>query len=92
MQKNAVTHLEAVNLALDLCAALSLCRQSGYLYVDLKPSNVYVSEKKEYRIGDLGFLRLDTLRYAALPERCFSPYVPPELLDPMTPMNLTVDT
>ena len=92
MRKNAFTHLEAVNLGLDLCAALSVCRQAGFLYVDLKPSNVYVSEKKEFRIGDLGFLSLDSLRYAALPERYFSPYTPPELLDPMVSMNLTVDT
>lgn len=92
IRKNAFTHQEAVNLALDLCSALSICRQSGYLYVDLKPSNVFVSEKKEYRIGDLGFLRLNALRYASLPERYFSSYTAPELLDPMTPMNLTADT
>ncbi len=92
IRKKAVTHLEAVNLGLDLCSALSVCRQSGFLYVDLKPSNIYVSEKKEFRIGDLGFLSLDALRYASLPERYFSPYTPPELLDPMMSMNLTVDT
>lgn len=92
MAKNAFTHLEAVNLSLDLCSALSVCRQSGYIYVDLKPSNIYVSEKKEYRIGDLGFLSLDALRYAPLPEQYYSPYTPPELLDPMTPMNLSADT
>lgn len=92
IQKNAFTHLEAVNLGLDLCSALSVCRQSGFLYVDLKPSNIFVSEKKEYRIGDLGFLSLEAMRYAALPERYFSSYTPPELRDPMAPMNLTVDT
>lgn len=92
MRKTAVTHLEALNLGLDLCSALSVCRQAGYLYVALKPSNIYVSEKKEYRIGDLGFLSLDSLRYASLPERYHSPYTPPELIDPMASMNLTVDT
>jgi len=92
IRKNALTHLEAINFGLDLCAALSVCRQSGFLYADLKPSNVYVSERKEFRIGDLGFLSLNSLRYASLPERYFSPYTPPELLDPMAPMNLTVDT
>ena len=92
IRKNAFTHLEAVNLGLDLCSALSVCRQAGYLYADLKPSNVYVSENKEYRIGDLGFLSLDSLRYTSLPESFFSPYSPPELQDPMISVNLTVDT
>lgn len=92
IRKNAFTHLEAINLSLDLCSALSLCRQSGYLYADLKPNNIYVSEKKEYRIGDLGFLKLDALRYVSYPERYISPYSPPELQDPMEPVNLSVDT
>lgn len=92
LRKNAVTHLEALNLGLDLCAALSVSRQAGYLYVALKPSNIYVSEKKDYRIGDLGFLSLDSLSYASLPERYHGPYTPPELFDPMAAMNLTVDT
>ena len=92
IRKNQFTHLEAVNFCLDLCAALSICRQSGFLYVDLKPTNIYVSEKKEYRIGDLGFLSLDALRYTSLPERYFSPYTPPELTDPMNSINLTADT
>ena len=32
-QKSAMTHLGAMNLGLDLCAALAVCRKSGYLYV-----------------------------------------------------------
>ena len=51
MAKTALTHLEAVNLGLDLCSALSVCRQSGYIYVDLKPSNIYVSEKCNRAMG-----------------------------------------
>lgn len=92
MKNHPVTHLEAVNLGLDMCAALTVCRDAGALYVALKPSNIFVSEKKEYRIGDLGFLQLDSLSYAALPEKYHSPYTPPELLDPMAAMNMTADT
>ena len=92
IRHHAVTHLEAVNLGLDLCNALSVARQAGALYVDLKPSNIFLSDKKEYRIGDLGFLSMDTLRYAALPEKYQSSYTPPELYDPMASVNLTADT
>ena len=92
LRRSPVTHLEAVNLGLDLCSALSVCRQSGALYVDLKPSNIFVSEKKEYRIGDLGFVELDALNYTTLPNKYRSSYTPPELYDPMAPLNLTADT
>jgi len=92
IRHHAVTHLEAVNLGLDMCNALSVCRQAGALYVDLKPTNIFMSDKKEYRIGDLGFLPMDSLRYAALPEKYQSSYTPPELFDPMAAVNLTADT
>lgn len=92
VRRNPVTHLEAVNLGLDLCSALSVCREAGALYVDLKPSNIFMSDKKEYRIGDLGFVQLDALKYTALPEKYRSPYTPPELFDPMADLNLTADT
>lgn len=92
LKKHPVTHLEAVNLGLDLCAALSVCREAGALYVALKPANIFVSDKKEYRIGDLGFIQMDALSYTALPEKYHSAYTPPELYDPMASLNLTVDT
>ena len=92
LKSHPVTHLEAINLGLDLCAALSVCRDAGFIYAALKPSNVFVSEKKEYRIGDLGFIALDALKYTTLPEKYHSAYTPPELFDPMASTNLTVDT
>lgn len=92
IRSNAVTHLEAINLGLDLCTALSVCRRAGYLYVDLKPANIFMSEKKEYRIGDIGFISLSALSYSALPDRYRSAYTPPEFDDPMATVNLTMDT
>ena len=92
LRRNPVTQLEAMNLGMDLCAALTKCRQAGSLYVALKPANIFVSDKKQYRIGDLGFIPLDALSYTALPKKYQSPYTPPELFDPMAPLNLTADT
>lgn len=89
---NTVTHLEVVNLGLDLCAALACARRAGYLYVDLKPANIFISENKEYKIGDLGFVPLDSLNFASLPEKYISPYTAPELCDPLEVVNETADT
>lgn len=92
VHRNPVTHLEAVNLGLDLCAALTACRKAGYLYVDLKPANIFVTPEKRYQIGDLGFLDRSALKYLALPDRYRSAYTPPELSDPMATIDETVDT
>lgn len=92
VRSNPVTHLEAMNLGLDLCSALALCRQAGAVYVDLKPTNIFLSPQKEYRIGDLGFVPMDALHYTVIPDKYRSVYTPPELHDPMASMNMTVDT
>ena len=91
MHRSLMTHLEAVNLGLDLCAALAVCRRAGLLYVDLKPGNVFISKDKSYRIGDLGFVELDSLKYTSLPGKYRSSYSPPEVRNDLNTLNETVD-
>ncbi len=91
-RSNEMTHLSAINLGLDLCASLSVARRFGYLYGNLKPSNIYVCNEREFCIGDLGFLRLDSLQYASLPEKYHSDYTPPEISDAYSALNDTMDT
>ena len=91
LKNHTMTHLGAVNLGLELCAALSICRRAGYMFVDLKPSNIFLSGKREYRIGDLGFAPLNSMKFNSLPSKYCSPYTPPELHDPMSTLNPTAD-
>lgn len=90
-RKYPMTHLAAVNLGLDMCAALAVCRQAGYLYTDLKPGNIFISDDQEYRIGDLGFVPLSGLAYASIPDKYRSSYTAPEITDPFSRLNKTLD-
>ena len=90
-KRHAFTHLDALNLGLDLCAAMSVSRRSGYLFVGLKPSNVFVTEQLQYKIGGLGFIKLDSLKYMSLPEKSRSIYTPAEISDAYAALNTTID-
>lgn len=92
LRNNEMTHLQAINLGLDLCAALSVSRRFGYLYGNLRPTNIYICNEREFRIGDLGFLSLDSLPYASLPDKYHSDYTPPEICDAYSALNSTMDT
>ena len=92
VRRNNMTHLGALNLGIDMCNALSAARRAGWIYVDLKPSNIFISENREYRIGDLGLMPLTGLDLAALPAKYRSAYTAPELQDEMLSPNTTLDT
>ena len=91
LRSTPMTHLAAVNLGLDLCAALAVCRRLGYLYVDLKPDNVFVDADRNFRIGDLGFIKRSALKYSSLPEKYRSNWTAPEIADAFSSINETVD-
>ena len=90
LQREDLTQTDVVNLALDLCAALTVCRRSGYCYANLNPGNVF-KRGSHYYIGDLGFLPLYEMGKIPLPEQYRSSYSPPELMDGSRPINDTAD-
>ena len=90
-KRHTFTHLDAQNLGLDLCAAMSVCRRSGYLYVGLKPGNIFVTDELQYKVGGLGFIKLDSLKYMSLPEKSRSIYTPAEISDAYAALNTTID-
>lgn len=91
MAQNSMTHLSAVNLGLDLCAALGDLREAGLLHRNVKPSNVYLNEQGHFMLGDLGVARIEELKYCSIPEHMISSYSAPELFDLVGSINTTVD-
>lgn len=91
LSENAVTHLTALNLGLDLCNALIDLRAAGLIHRDVKPSNIYLSTQGHFVLGDLGIAKIDELKYCSMPEHMLSSYSAPELFDLVGSIDKTTD-
>ena len=49
-----ITPEQTVKLGLDLCKALSLCREKDIIHRDIKPDNILVSDSGDFKLGDFG--------------------------------------
>lgn len=90
LPKQDLSQLEALNMGLDLCAALATCRHAGFCYVNLKPSNVF-RNGQHYRIGDLGFMPMNEIYHSPLPQQYRSVYTAPEALNGTRPVGDRAD-
>lgn len=88
---NAMSGLRAINLAIDLCDALAACREGGYLHLNLRPENIFLTQTGRFLLGGLGLTALDDLQYAGVPEEYLGDYSAPELSDITASPNTTVD-
>lgn len=86
-----LSRMTVLQLGLELCDALSACRQAGYLYIDLKPENIVQVPGKGFCIADVGFIRMQGLKYATLPDKYRSAYTAPEMTDCLATCGETLD-
>lgn len=91
LSENAISNLRAVNLGIDLCDAVCAFRDAGYLFENINPDNIFLTQTGRFVIGGLGLAPLEDLRYACVPEEYIGAYSAPELSDITAPLNLTVD-
>ena len=89
--KTDITHTSAVNLAMDLCNALTDLREAGLIHRDVKPSNIYLSPQGHFMLGDMGLAKIEDLKYCSMPEGMLSPFSAPELFELMANVNETID-
>ena len=72
---------QIVELGISLCRALSICREAGFLYTGIKPENIFVTGNGQFMVGDIGFIPLSSLPYAALPLKRYTVYTPADCHD-----------
>lgn len=91
LNSNALTQLQALNFGIDLCNALSVLRDAGFVFLNLKPENIFVDNHGHFMVGDLGLMPLEGLQFCAVPEHYQSDFSAPELMELFAEPNETSD-
>lgn len=54
---NGFSEKLVIKLGLDMCNALALCKSKNIVHRDIKPQNIFVSESKDFKLGDFGIAK-----------------------------------
>ena len=81
---------EVVRMGLDICQALSLLCSKGIVHRDIKPQNIFVNERGDYKLGDFGSARGIKGTSTILTMKGTFSYMAPEIMQGR-PANFTSD-
>lgn len=82
---------DIIELGIQLCRGLTQCREAGFMYIGIKPENIFLSANGQFQIGDVGFVPITSLPYTPLPRRYHTVYTPPECHDLLSVISHNAD-
>lgn len=78
VRENGMTVDDVMRLGMDMCSALSLCRENNIIHRDIKPQNIFVSRYGVFKLGDFGVAKASAIRTSADKVGTYS-YMAPEV-------------
>ena len=76
---NGMTRREIVQLGIDLCRALELCKSQKVIHRDIKPENIFISKNGHYKLGDFGIAKTVEKTNSAFSQKGTYSYMAPEV-------------
>ena len=76
---NTLGQAEVINLGIDICKALELCRKHDIVHRDIKPENIFVSENGSFKLGDFGIAKTVEKTMGGLSKKGTYTYMAPEV-------------
>jgi len=70
---------EVVKLGIHICRALELCAELNTIHRDIKPDNIFVSKRGDYKLGDFGIARQVERTMSGLSKKGTYTYMAPEV-------------
>lgn len=79
LRENKFRVYDVIQLGIDMCRALEVCRESNIVHRDIKPDNIFVSANRKFKLGDFGVARTIEKTMAGLSRKGTYSYMAPEI-------------
>lgn len=79
LRENRFRVCDVIQLGIDVCHALEVCRELNIVHRDIKPDNIFVSAKGDFKLGDFGVARTIEKTMAGLSRKGTYSYMAPEV-------------
>ena len=70
---------DIIKLGIDICKALELCQRYNIIHRDIKPENIFISDNRDYKLGDFGIARTIERTSSGLSKKGTYSYMAPEV-------------
>ena len=79
LRENRFRVYDVIQLGIDMCRALEVCREMNIVHRDIKPDNIFVSSGGKFKLGDFGVARTIEKTMAGLSRKGTYSYMAPEI-------------
>lgn len=79
LRENRFRVFDVIQLGIDMCKALEMCREMNIVHRDIKPDNIFVSSMGNYKLGDFGVARTIEKTMAGLSRKGTYSFMAPEI-------------
>lgn len=79
LRNNRFRVCDVIQLGVDICSALEVCRGLNIVHRDIKPDNIFVSDNGYFKLGDFGVARTIEKTMAGLSRKGTYSYMAPEI-------------
>ena len=79
LRENHFRVYDVIQLGIDMCRALEVCREMNIVHRDIKPDNIFVSSLGKFKLGDFGVARTIEKTMAGLSRKGTYSYMAPEI-------------